>query len=226
MGEIGSASTPAQTNGYAAAAGASQGIGGMAALGGGIAQARAYGMQGHYQRRLADINARMSQLQATDAVKRGALTAGVLEARGTQIEGRQSVIQAGGGTDVNSGTNAAIRGSTQAMSRIDQLTAENNAALEAIGFRTNAINQTAEGKMAQLTGKFQSSQSILSGGENFAKGVVAGFGIYDKYHIRAPGDPIPSNSGANGEQMKGSPFVNPKSVLSEVDDVKLPGDVA
>lgn len=190
MGETGGAATPAQANNYATAAGVSQGVGGAMALENGIIQAHAYSRQGSYQRSLSNINARMAQMQAVDAVQRGRQTAGMLGNRGAQIEAKQRVAQAASGTDVNSGTNASIQANTQALSRIDQLTAANNAALEAIGFKMQASNLTSQGRMAYIAGRGNAGQSIISGGMGFAKGITTGMATYDKYRVRAPGTPV------------------------------------
>lgn len=214
MGEIGGAiagapPTAGQVNSLSTAAGGAQAIGGIAALGNGVMQSRAFQMQGSYQRSLSNINSQMDQMQAADALRRGQQQVGFIRNQGEMVQGKEVVSQGASGTLVGTGTNANITASSGAMNRIDQLTAENNAALEALGFKMQSTNALTQGRMAEITGRINSDQSLLSGGANFAKGVVGGFGTYDRYRIRAPG--VPASSASLGGSGSG-PGVDPASL--------------
>src|ERR1700690_2110122 len=112
--------------GDAAIGAGAQGIGGASSLANGIVQGNAYRAQGNYQNRIAQVNAQMSALQAADARRRGDLQAGQVLQRGQQVVSQQRTGFAASGTDVNSGSAAAVQASTQAVSQLDALTISHN----------------------------------------------------------------------------------------------------
>lgn len=177
MGEAGSSAALAQ------------GVGGLSSAAGGYAQSRAYLSQGKYVGAISDVNAKLADLQAADAIRRGKNEAALVGERGLQVQQQQRTQLAAGGVDVNSGNAAAIQEGTGAMSYLDQLRVTNNAALEAIGYKMEAINLTGQGRMARISGRANSNASLISGGMGFAKDALMGAAIYSKYKIHVPVQP-------------------------------------
>lgn len=157
---------------------------GAASIANGYTQSRAYGLQGDYARRMGNVNASLSDIQAQDALRRGDLEANRLGIRTRQLIGEQRVSAAGQGVEVNSGSPLNLQTDTAALSMLDQSTIRNNAYKEAMGLRMEAATERARGNMAYRTGRFQASNSLLSGGLN-ALGSVGG-GLYNYYRYTPP----------------------------------------
>lgn len=176
MGEVGSL------------AALSQGVSGLSSAANGYSQYTAFNAQGRAQRNLSNVNAQMADLQAADAIRRGGKTATLIREQGAQIEGQQRVGLAAGGVDVNSGTAAQIQSDTKTLTEMDALQAQNNAALEALGYKMESTNLTAQGQMARISGRLQGGQSLISGGMGFARDSMMAAALYNKYHIHVPVD--------------------------------------
>lgn len=72
---------------------------------------------------------------AVDALRRGALAAGLQRMKGSQVVARQRVGYAASGVDSTVGTPADVASGTEAFNEFDALTIENNAAREALGHK-------------------------------------------------------------------------------------------
>lgn len=150
-------------------------------IGSAYSQSKAYKAAGEYQRQVGDINARTSDLQAADAVRRGDKNS--IEARKAagKVAGDQRVAFAAQGVDVNSGTAAQIQEDTHAMGALDALTIQNNATLEAWGYKMGGINATASGRMAEISGNSQATQTLLTGGIRAAGNGLDTAYYYDRW---------------------------------------------
>lgn len=127
-------------------------------------QAKALKQQGAYQQRVADMNARQSELMAKDALERGARESSLVRRRARQLIGTQRAGFAGQGVDVNSGTAIQVQDETFTMGEADALTVKNNAWREAWGYRTQAQQTRVQARIANATNRLQARNTMLTGG--------------------------------------------------------------
>lgn len=151
--------------GYAGAIGA--GMQAVTGLAGSYADAQAMKAKGAYESNQADINARMSGMQAEDALKRGETAANAARRKGLQVAGSKRAALGASGQDVNSGTAASMIDDAKMYSELDALTLKTNAAKEAFGHRIEAENYGSKGRMAGITAKWGARNTMLTGGMNF-----------------------------------------------------------
>lgn len=143
-------------------------------IAGGIAQSDALKAQGEQQRIVGDFNAKLSEMQAQDALDRGGKDAENLQKQASRMIGSQRAALAAQGLEVDSGSALEIQNDSKEMAARDVVTIRNNAAREAFGFKVQAMNSTNEGRMAQLAANKQASSSLLVGGMNAASSIMSG----------------------------------------------------
>ena len=129
---------------------------------------------GKYLNKIAKQNAAVSEQAADDAMRTGDINADAkrIETRG--IIGTQRAGFAANGIDVNTGSAGLVQDDTAQFGELDALTIMNNAAREAYGYKTQAVDQRQQGKLAKYKGKMDAIGSILGGAEKGAK--AAGMG--------------------------------------------------
>lgn len=157
--------TPAMTgaNGFAA--------GGMflnafSSIASSFMQANALKQQAAYQQQQLNFKAQVADIQAQAATDEGEHEAEQVERQGQQVVGAQRVSAAAGGVDVNSGSALETQQSTTTMSALDALTARNNAARQAWGYKTEAATDIGQGNMDAISAQAQSNATLLTGGLN------------------------------------------------------------
>lgn len=163
-----------------------EGIAGLSSAAKGYSNYMAYTGQGAYQKGIADVNASLMQMQAADAIRRGNLAGDQQLEAGKRVVGQQRALIGAGGTDVNSGSAAMAQEGARAMSAVDALTIENNAHLEALGYRMDAISTSAQGRLAQIAGRTNADQSLISGGMGLVSAGLKAGAISDRYTLRVP----------------------------------------
>lgn len=157
---------------------ASMGISAISAIGNAFSQSRAFKAQGDYEAGLARTNSAIASLQSKQTLEAGDAEASRKNMQTQQQVGAERAAQGASGVDVASGSSALVRNATASVGAIDELTIRNNAARQAWGYQTEAIQDTYKGQFAQLTAKAQSQQSLLTGGLEAISGPL---GIYAKY---------------------------------------------
>jgi hypothetical protein len=108
-------------------------------------------------------NAQNARTAADDAITRGSLAAGVARMKGSQLAAEQQVGYATSGIDVGVGTPAQTIAQTRMMSELDAQTLKNNAAREAWGFATKAVEYQEQQGLDEDRGTEQMFSSILGG---------------------------------------------------------------
>lgn len=102
--------------------------------------------EGQAEKRQADRNTAMANAAAADALARGSREAGELRQSGSELAARQRVAFANSGVAADVGTAANVQAATKARAELDALTAENNAAREAWGYKKHGLDfQTQAG---------------------------------------------------------------------------------
>lgn len=161
-------------------------------IGSAYSQSQAYKAAGANARQIGDTNARTAELQAKDATSRGNRAAIEVKKQAGRVAGDQRVAFAAQGVDVNSGTAAGIQEDTRAMGALDALTIQNNATLEAWGYKMGGINASAQGRSAEISANSQAAQTLLTGGLRAAGNGLDAAYFYDRW--RRPIDLEPTDS--------------------------------
>lgn len=120
--------------------------------------------QAKAQRGLGEVNVRLAEFRAEDALKRGAERIGISRGRARRIKGAQRAGFAGQGVRVDVGSAADIAAETEAISAIDEMTIRNNALRESFGFKVEAISASLQADLAYLAGITKSVETLLTGG--------------------------------------------------------------
>lgn len=128
------------------------------------------------QKGTADVNARLSTVAADDAIARGEKDAAKIKANARRITGSQRAAMAAQGLDPDVGSGLDLQTDTAVLSSADAATVRNNAWREAWGYRVEAVNATAAGRYAEISGNAAARASILTGSlEATRYGLQAGY---------------------------------------------------
>lgn len=165
-------------------------------------QANAAVKQGEYEAGILTSNAAAADAQGVDAILRGNTAANNIGSDTQQLIGAQRTALAAQGIRVDDGSAADIQETTSALGAFDMLTAKNNAAREALGFTTEAIDlrrraeltrqgaqNTADGLRAASTG------TLLTGG---AQAFAAGREYWKNRVPRVGRPPVVPKAGRSG----------------------------
>ena len=114
-------------------------------------------------------NQRIAEIQAADALQRGAYHAGQIRMRAGQIVGQQRAAYGASGVDANTGSAARVQVATRAMGELDAQTAQNNAARQAWGYNVTA-QQYGEQAGLDRQAQGQAATGALLGGIGQAAG--------------------------------------------------------
>lgn len=132
--------------------------------GAGLVSAYGQHQAGRYTQAVASENARVAELAARDAERRGHLDEMRHRRRVRHLIGRQQAQLAASGVDVGSGSAASLITGTAGEAELDALTLRYNAQLEAWGMRAQATDIRAQGRLAKLRGNYGAAESLLTAG--------------------------------------------------------------
>lgn len=149
----------------------------MQLLGGGLA-ANAQYQSGKSQKALNEYNARIADLKADDALVRGYETETLLRKKSKGMIGSSRAAFAAGGVEVNDVDSTAMNVQTDIarLAEVDALTIRANAAREAWGYKTAAVDLRARGDIAAQEGSMKAIGTLTS---------VAGNVLYQRYGFGA-----------------------------------------
>jgi hypothetical protein len=143
---------------------------GLAFMAGGTAfSAVSQRKQGQYSQQLQNINAGFADVQAEDAVARGAEQEQRFRTQIKQQIGTARASYASQNVDVGVGTPVDVQASIAYMGELDALTIRNNAAREAWGYKVEAYNHRMQGTLDRYTGNVSSVSTILGSVSNYYK---------------------------------------------------------
>jgi hypothetical protein len=151
-----------------------------AALGGGIAQSQASRAQGNIARTQSEVNAKVAEGQASDAIRRGEREAMAQKAKVRQTMGAQRAAQAAQGIDIGSDSAIGVVGDTAYYGEIDVQTIKNNAYREAFGYKQQASNIRSQGRLDYIASRAEAKSSLLTGGMQAASYASGAWGEYRK----------------------------------------------
>lgn len=139
-------------------------------------QSRAISAQGGYQKQLLETNARIAEINAADALRRGERLATEQKRAGRRLVGEQRVALAAQGVEIDSGSALQLQEETAGLAAQEALTTRNNAWREAWGYKTEALAANTQGRMAEIGARNESRQTLLTGGLEFIRsGLAAGY---------------------------------------------------
>jgi hypothetical protein len=149
-------------------------------LGNAYAQSQAAEAQGNFQKEMGDLNARLAEKASDEALNRGTFESNRAIQKGRQAAASARVAAAASGIDPFSGSARDVIDSGQQAALTDALMIKNNAVREAWGYKVEAINSRTTGQMAQLAGRNEARNSLLTGLTRAAAYGVEGYGTWKR----------------------------------------------
>jgi len=131
------------------------------------------------QARLDEINAKIVDSQARDALLKGERKEQAFRQDVAQLRSKQRVGMASNGIDLGSETAAAVLTSTDVLSEQDATEIKANALREAWGLRTEANNQRSSARMNRATAS--GINPLLEAGTTFLTSASKWAGQYDSF---------------------------------------------
>ena len=114
-------------------------------------------------RNIAQLNASVSERQASDAIQRGLVPEMRERMHGSQFIGVQNAHYSASGVLVGVGSAGDVTQQTRMMSDLDEEIIRNNAAREAYGFRTEAQRYRQEGEYGVSSADNAATSSVIGG---------------------------------------------------------------
>lgn len=131
------------------------------------------------QAEIAD-NQKLAYVAADDALARGGKEAAKIRGNGTQLASAQSVAYANSGVDGTVGTAANVQADSRAMSELDALTVQNNAAREAWGFKRYGLKYGQQAQLEAARASNKQAATILGGVGKVAAGAGSTYESWNK----------------------------------------------
>lgn len=128
--------------------------------------------------RLSDYNASVADLQAKDAVARGAEEESRFRSSVDSMIGTQRAGLAASGVDVGFGSAVDVQTDAKRLGELDALTIRTNAKREAWGYQVQAVDARERARIARKTGQYQAAagREAAKGHYIGAAGTVVGGG--------------------------------------------------
>lgn len=169
----------------------------------GFESAAAIKSQGQYASTIANTNAAMANLKASQTLQAGDIEASRQQEKTQAAVGAARAAAGASGVQVNAGSPAMVRAGMETAGGIDVATIRNNAARSAWGYQTQAIEDTYQGQFDTLTAKAKSEQTLATGGLqaiNGPLGIYAQSALWQyRYGMKGqPGVPYPDASPGGG----------------------------
>jgi len=149
-------------------------------LGTAYSQATAITSKSNYETQAMMTNARMADLMAEMALKRGASQARKYGIKAKGIQSSQRAGIAAQGIQVDKGSAARVEASTAHEAALDLMEIRNNAWRESFGYKWQAEDMRTKARLKQISSDFQSKSTLIQGGlqaVNSVVGTVLGGGV-------------------------------------------------
>lgn len=140
-----------------------QGLTGAAGAANAFTNAYAQRARGKAEASLYGADARMADLQAEDAIRRGDVEANRLLYDARRLAAAQRVGYAASGVRVDQGSAADVIGDTATLGALDAAQLKNNAIREAFGYKTKALDSRLSAQLARLQGRYGANASVAQG---------------------------------------------------------------
>lgn len=122
---------------------------------------RAYGA---FQERIATFNAKQAERQADLIIEKSRKDSLAVRDQGKQIVAKQRASFASQGIDINSGSALDVQNETLEFSAEDARTVQNNAYLQAMGVKMEAIGMRAQGGYQAAASGARANLSLVNSG--------------------------------------------------------------
>lgn len=117
---------------------------------GAVQQAQSTAAANRYNAQVQEMNAKLAERRAKDAIERGAAEEQRKRQQVSQIQGQQRAAMAANGVDLTFGSPLDTLVDTAAMGELDALTIRTNAYREAYDYRVDAVNKRAGAQLSRL----------------------------------------------------------------------------
>lgn len=134
-----------------------------------IQQGNAAAAAGKYNQQIAEMNAKIADKQARDALERGKIEEQNKRKQVAQISGAQTAAMAANGVDIAFGSPLDTLVDTAIQGELDALTIRSNAYREEYDFKVKGANSRAQGRLARMEGDAAKTGALLG-----AAGTVLG----------------------------------------------------
>lgn len=155
-----------------------QGASTLAGLGAAYTQAEAAKAQAKFQAQQLAQNARLAEIQAQDVLARGEEAVRRQRLSTRQLEARQRVLFGVQGIEPGTGTPADIVRETGEIGEEEAKIIRINAARQAAGIRSDAVNLLGQKRFLQLGARQQYQATLVGGGLGAARDIYQGVNLY------------------------------------------------
>lgn len=136
----------------------------IASMTAGVIQAQMYRRQAEFNARTYEINRKIADLNAEDALRRGERLVEQHRKGVKQIIGQQRVSFAAQNVELSDGSAIEVMESSARIGEMEALTISNNAWKESFGYRIAALNSLTQAGAARIQGETQAAGAIITGG--------------------------------------------------------------
>lgn len=135
------------------------------------------GIQAAQEKKQAGVQARLDEIRADQAKKKGDSDAKTLQDKAAKLIGSQKAAAAASGVVVDYGSSEEMQQEADLLSSIDVEKIKNNAMLEAWGYKVSGQNKILQGEFDSMALKNKATSTLLTG---LGKGAVSGIDGYGK----------------------------------------------
>jgi hypothetical protein len=147
---------------------------------------------GNYQNKVAQMNASIAEDNAKRSIERAQIEQQDQDMITLGMLGEQESVQAASGISLNSKSSIRTRKAARELGRRDALNIRQGGELEAYGYKTEAVNQRAQGQLAKSAGVSNMLGSFLG-----AAGSLVGGSTSVANPARYTNDPWRTKAGTN-----------------------------
>lgn len=138
----------------------------FASLTSGMAMASSIKRQAEFNARTYELNAKLADMQAEDALRRGEKQVQQHRMGMKQIISQQRVSLAAQNIQLDEGSAMEVMESTARLGEMDAITISNNAWKESFGYRISRLNAITQSGASRVEGATQAQSALLTGGLN------------------------------------------------------------
>lgn len=145
---------------------------------GSVQQGNAAAAAGRYNQQISEMNAKIADNKARDAIERGKIAEQQKRREVAAVAGRQQAAMAANGVDISFGSPLDVLADTAIQGELDALTIRSNTYREEYDYRVQGANQRAQGSLARMQGDAAKTGGLISAGATILGGAskVAQYG--------------------------------------------------
>lgn len=138
-----------------------------------IQQGNAANAAAKYNNQIAQMNAKISENQARDAIERGQKEEQKKRAEIAKISGAQTAAMAANGVDISFGSPLDTLVDTAVQGELDALTIRSNTYREEYDYRVRAANMRAGGQLELMKGSAAKTAGFMGAGSTILSGAAS-----------------------------------------------------